>query len=93
MADGLHGYRVPEALRRRERVACSFTRDELADLRGIAEAWGVTPALVVWSLVAEALAECRAEAPQLGQSGLAISAALRVLRQSPGVEVQDGDSW
>ena len=55
-------------------------RDELIDLRVIAEAWGVTPALVAWSMVESSLARARAESPQLGTAGLAIAAALDVLR-------------
>ena len=53
---------------------------EYADLRTIAEAWGVPVATAVWAIVAGELARWRREAPNYGEAGLAIAAATTVLR-------------
>ena len=61
-------------------VRTMFRPGELEDLKAISEAWGVPVATVVWAIVADQLARCRRRAPELGQHGLAIAAALAVTR-------------
>jgi hypothetical protein len=62
-------------------VRTMFRPGELEDLQVLSRAWGVPVATVVWAIVTEQLAKCRRRAPELGQAGLSIAAALVVLRQ------------
>ena len=70
----------------KEPVKAMFRPPEYADLEAIAEVWGVPLATAVWAIVAGELARYRRRAPELGEHGLAIAAASRVLRQKA-----DGD--
>ena len=67
-------------------VRTRFRPDEYADLVAIAEGWGVPVATAMWAIVVDQLARCRKRAPELGEHGLAIAAALVVLRQSSDPE-------
>jgi hypothetical protein len=58
-----------------------FRPDEHRDLCAIAEQWGVPLATAVWAIVSDQLARYWKRAPELGEHGLAIAAALVVLRQ------------
>ena len=58
-----------------------FRPPEHADLETIAMAWGVPVATALWAIVVGELARYRRQAPELGEHGLAIAAASRVLRQ------------
>ena len=62
-------------------IRTMFRPGEYEDLCVIAERWGVPVATAVWAIVADQLARYRKRAPELGQHGLAIAAALVVLRQ------------
>lgn len=57
---------------------------EAADLRRIAEGWGVPVSCVIWAVVSDWLARLRRDAPELGKVGLAAAAATRLLRQDLG---------
>ena len=59
-------------------VKTMFRPPEHEDLRTIAEAWGVPVATAVWAIVAGELARWRREAPNYGEAGLAIAAAMSV---------------
>ena len=61
-------------------VKSMFRPPEYTDLEAIAEAWGVPVATATWAIVAEQLARWRRQAPELGKHGLAIAAAVTVLR-------------
>ena len=69
-------------------IRAMFRSQEYADLQEIAEGWGVPPATAVWAIVCDQLARWRHRAPELGPHGLAISAALVILRQ--GLEAEPG---
>jgi len=62
----------------------TFRPGEVADLETIAAGWGVPLATVIWAIVHERLAQWRRRAPELGPAGLAIAAAVTVLRQREG---------
>ena len=62
-------------------VKAMFRPPEYADLLTIADAWGVPVATCLWAIVEGELARCRRRAPELGEHGLAIAAAVRVLHQ------------
>ena len=61
-------------------VKSMFRPPEHDDLQTIAEGWGIPVATTVWAIVVSQLARWRHEAPELGQNGLAIAAAVTVLR-------------
>ena len=62
-------------------VRTRFRPDEYEDLVAIAEGWSVPVATAMWAIVVDQLARFRKRAPELGPHGLAIAAALVVLRQ------------
>jgi len=62
-------------------VKTMFRPGEFEDLQAISTAWGVPVATVVWAIVAEQVAKFRHCAPELGEVGLSIAAALVVLRE------------
>ena len=62
-------------------VKAMFRPPEHDDLQAIAKAWGVPLATALWAIVVGELARYRRQAPELGEHGLAIAAASRVLRQ------------
>jgi hypothetical protein len=62
-------------------IKSMFRPAEDDDLRTIAEAWGVPVATAVWAIVVGELARYRRQAPELGEHGLAIAAAARVLHK------------
>ncbi len=62
-------------------VKSMFRPPEHDDLQTIADAWGVPVATAVWAIVIGELARYRRQAPELGEHGLAIAAATRVLHQ------------
>ena len=61
-------------------IKAMFRPPEHEDLRAIAEAWGVPVGTAVWAIVVGELARWRREAPEFGPHGLAIAAAVTVLR-------------
>ncbi len=69
----------PPKLRRSEGLRITFRQSELHDLEEIAEAWELPKATVAWAMVHSELQKCRRRAPNLGEAGLAIAAAARVL--------------
>ena len=62
-------------------VKSMFRPAEHADIEAIAKGWGVPVATAVWAIVADQLARWRRRAPELGKHGLAIAAAMTVLRE------------
>ncbi len=62
-------------------VKAMFRPPEHDDLQAIAAAWGVPVATAVWAIVADQLARWRRQSPELGEHGLAIAAAMTVLRE------------
>ncbi len=62
-------------------VKSMFRPPEYADLETIAQGWGVPVATAQWAIVIGELARYRRRAPELGEHGLAIAAAVRVLHQ------------
>ena len=62
-------------------VRVMFRPGEYDDLCQIAEQWKVPLASAIWGIVGDQLARFRKRAPELGEHGLAIAAALVVLRQ------------
>ncbi len=57
-----------------------FCEPEYADLETIAEGWGVPVSTALWAIVVSELAKWRGQAPELGKRGIAIAAAITVLR-------------
>ena len=57
-----------------------FTARDWSDLATIAEHWGIPRASVIWAITASELASYRRRRSHLGKVGLAIAAAVRVLR-------------
>ncbi len=77
--------RKPQAHRdwvRSEGLRVSFRLGEIADLRAIAEAWGLPVATTVWAIVHERLATWRKKPIELGPHGLSIVAGLAVTRRT-----------
>lgn len=72
---------LPPHLRRCHVFRVSFVAHDAADIQEIAEAWKVPPGVALWAIVADRLAEWRNVEPRYGKHGLAIAAALQVLRQ------------
>lgn len=62
-------------------IRTMFRPQEYANLRAIAEGWRVPLATAVWAIVSDQLSRYRKRAGDLGPDGLAIAAALVVLRQ------------
>ena len=99
MTDGLrdasqHGLVEARSWTRSVPVKSMFRPHEHADLQVIAKAWGVPVATTVWAIVADQLSRWRRRAPELGEAGLSIAAAMTVLRQkgnedSSGPAAQD----
>ena len=65
---------------RSQPVKAMFRPPEYEDLQTIAEAWGVPVGTAMWAIVAGELSRWRREAPEFGPHGLAIAAAVTVLR-------------
>jgi hypothetical protein len=65
---------------RSEPVKAMFTPVEYADLETIADGWGVPIATALWAIVASELSRLRRRTPEYGQHGIAIAAAVTVLR-------------
>ena len=65
---------------RSQPVKAMFNRAEYADLEIIAEGWGVPVATAMWAIVVSELARWRRQAPEYGQHGISIAAAITVLR-------------
>ena len=63
-------------------IKSMFRPLEHRDLQAIAEGWGVPVATAVWAIVVDQLARWRRQAPELGEHGLAIAAAVTVLRMN-----------
>ena len=72
---------LPLGLRRDQTFRAAFTITDAADLREIAEGWGVSPGVALWAIVVNQLRRWRRIAPDYGPHGLAIAAGIRVLRQ------------
>ncbi len=72
---------LPPHLRRNNTFRVSFTIHDAADIQEIAEAWKVPPGVALWAIVTDRLAEWRNVEPRYGKNGLAIAAALQVLRE------------
>ena len=62
-------------------IRAMFRPDEYKDLCALADSWQIPVATAVWAIVGDQLARFRKRAPELGEHGLAIAAALVVLRQ------------
>ena len=62
------------------RIAPLFRPGEAADLKRIAEGWGVPVATAVWAIVHDQLSRCRGREPEYGEAGITIATALQVLR-------------
>ena len=77
----LVAYREERGWTRCRPVKAMFRPPEHDDLQAIAAAWGVPVATALWAIVVGELARYRRQAPELGDHGLAIAAASRVLRQ------------
>lgn len=74
--------RVPPLFRRSKRLKVSLRPWELADLRAIAEAWGVPTSIVAWAAVQDFVARCRRKLPEYdapGGFGLAAAVEARML--------------
>ncbi len=67
---------------RSEGLRISFRPGEIADLRAIAEAWGVPVATVAWVTVHDQLSRWRRRASELGPIGLQIAAGHAVLEHA-----------
>jgi len=81
---------------RSEGLRVSFRPGEMADLQTIAKAWRVPVATATWAIVSERLAHWRRRSVELGEHGLAIAAAVAVLRRQseraePAAEVPAGE--
>ncbi len=75
---------------RSEGLRVSFRPTEIADLCAIAQAWNVPVATVVWAVVHDQLSRWQKRAPEFGEYGLAIAAAVAVLRLKPDREQSGG---
>ncbi len=71
-------------------IRAMFRPPEFADLQAIAQAWNVPVATVVWAVVHDQLATWQKRAPEFGESGLAIAAAVAVLRLKPDRDQSGG---
>ncbi len=69
----------PRELRRSEHLRITFREQEILDLKEISEAWNMPTATVAWAMIHTELQKCRKRAPDLGEAGLAIAAASRIL--------------
>ncbi len=79
--------RLPAQLKRSEHMRITFRTDEVADLRSISAAWQIPPATIAWAIIHTELQKCRKRAANLGEVGLAIVAAQRLLgRHADGPE-------
>lgn len=67
------------ALVRSHQLRPSFTEGQVADIRAIAEAWGIAMNTAVWAIVIERLDEWRGKHPELGALGLKRAAAAHAL--------------
>lgn len=74
-------------------VRTTFRPQQYDDLEAIAEGWGIPVATVVWAIVTERLQEWRRERVDLGTHGLAVAAAMAVLRmkRNSAVECANAD--
>ena len=71
------------SLRRSERLTLMIRPGELDDLRGLADGWGVSVSAAGWALLADLLAELRAQPPATGTTGaLLLAASRRVLARA-----------
>ena len=67
---------------RSEGLRISFRPGEIADLRTIADAWGVPVATATWAIVHDQLSRWRRRASELGPIGLQIAAGDAVLEHA-----------
>jgi hypothetical protein len=81
---------LPGGLRRDQSFRVAFTICDAADVRAIAAGWGVPPGVALWAIVVNQLRRWRHTAPDYGPHGLAIAAALQVLRQEWAEEHPEG---
>ena len=85
----------PPEIRRSVEIRVSIRPGEAADLRKIADGWGVPPATAAWAILHEALRRARRRAPELGPAGLAIAAGVALLgREAAGSGAgEDAPGW
>ena len=70
---------LPPELRRSKGLRMTLRDEEFSDLQTISAAWNVPTSTVAWAIVHTELQKCRKRAPNLGDAGLAIAVAMRVL--------------